>query len=89
MRPALTTAQDTKDLTAKYGPPELEVYQVTPDVRLAVSFDRNHTACRLVLEPRADPVPASGTRASGTMPTSLVDQIIADFVPPEDRKGEP
>jgi hypothetical protein len=79
---AVTTAQDTRDFTAKYGPPELEVYQVTPDVRLAVSFDRNHAACRVVLEPRAE-------RESRTMPSSLVDEIITQFVSPEDRKGEP
>jgi hypothetical protein len=73
-------AQNTMELTAQYGPPELESYQVADGVTLTVTYGRDRLACNLLLQPRA------GT--STEIPSTLVDKLLDQLVPPRDRKGK-
>jgi hypothetical protein len=73
-------AQNTIELTAQYGPPELESYQVADGVTLTVTYGKDRMACHLLLHPRA------GTSTS--MPSTLVDKLVDQLAPPRDRKGK-
>jgi hypothetical protein len=78
---ACATAQTTIELTAQYGPPESESYQVADGVTLTVTYGKDRQACQILLQPR----PASNT----SIPSNLVDKLVDQLVPPRDRKGKP
>jgi hypothetical protein len=73
-------AQNTIELTAQYGPPELESYQVADGVTLTVTYGKDRMACHLLLHPRA------GTSTS--IPSALADKLVEQLAPPRDRKGK-
>jgi hypothetical protein len=73
-------AQNTMELTAQYGPPELESYQVADGVTLTVTYGRDRLACNLLLQPR----PGTFTE----IPSALVDKLLDQLVSPRDRKGK-
>jgi hypothetical protein len=88
-------AQNTSDLTAKFGPPTLERYHVRPDVSLIVTYGQDHLACSLRVEPwQPFTFPGERTKPSrGREPRSissdLADQLLNDLVPPSTRIGPP
>ena len=78
---ASATAQNTIELTAQYGPPESESYQVADSVTLTVIYGKDRQACEILLQPR----PA----ANKSIPSSVVDKLVDQLVPPRERKGKP
>src|ERR1700729_1036647 len=89
--PRVAVAQsDTLGLTARYGPPEVERYQVTPQVSLTVLYGRDRTVCQLSVEPRPStsalkPTPA---KEPPTISTDLVDSLLNELLPLGVRQGE-
>jgi hypothetical protein len=80
---------NTWELTAKYGPPELERYRISPEVSLTVEYGRDRAVCRLLVEPRT--TSASGSAASRepvTISADLADNLLNEMLPPGVRKGE-
>jgi len=73
-------AQNTIELTAQYGPPELESYQVADGVTLTVTYGRDRLACNLLVQPRPG--------AAMAISSSVVDKLLDQLVPPRDRKGK-
>jgi hypothetical protein len=71
---------NTWELTAKYGPPELERYRVTPEVSLTVEYGRDRTVCRLLVEPR--------TKSVSEISADLVDKLLNELLPLGVRQGE-
>jgi hypothetical protein len=88
IRPA--GAQSTTwDLTAKYGPPEVERYQVTPEASLTVAYGRDRAVCQFLVEPRSTSVFWSApTKEPRTMSVELVDRLLNELVPPGVRHGK-
>jgi hypothetical protein len=74
-------AQNTIELTAQYGPPEAESYQVAEGVTLTVTYGKDRQACQLVLQPRSG--------ASTSTSSAVIDKLVDQLVPPRDRKGKP
>jgi len=71
---------NTWELTAKYGPPELEQYRVTPEISLTVEYGQDRTICQLLVEPR--------TKSVSEISGDLVDKLLNELLPLGARQGE-
>jgi hypothetical protein len=71
---------NTWELTAKYGPPEIEQYRVTPEVSLTVEYGQDRAICRLLVEPR--------TKSVLEISADLVDKLLNELLPLGVRQGE-
>jgi hypothetical protein len=81
---------NTWELTAKYGPPEVERYQVTPEVSLTATYGRDRTVCQLSVEPRSAKSVSKPSASKGpiTISTDLVDRLLSELLPTGARQGE-
>ena len=77
---AARAQSNTWELTAKYGPPELEQYRVTPEVSLTVEYGQDRRICRLLVEPR--------TKSVLEISADLVDKLLNELLPLGVRQGE-
>jgi hypothetical protein len=80
---------NTWELTAKYGPPEVERYRVTPEVNLTVAYGRDRTVCQLLVEPRtASVLETAPTGEPRTISADLADDLLNELLPLGVRQGE-
>jgi hypothetical protein len=80
---------NTWELTAKYGPLEIERYRVTPEVSLTVAYGRDRTVCQLLVEPRtASVLETAPTREPPTISADLADDLLNELLPLGVRQGE-
>jgi hypothetical protein len=87
--PVAFAQSNTWELTARYGPPEVERYQVTPEVSLTARYGRDRTVCQLSIEPRTASI--FGPAPTGeplTISTDLVDSLLNELLPLGVRQGE-
>jgi len=81
---------NTSELTARYGPPEVERYQVTPKVSLTVVYGRDHAVCQLSIEPRSSTsaIKPAPTGEPLTISSDLADSLLNELLPLGLRQGE-
>lgn len=68
---ALRGQTDAIQLNAKYGPPVEEVFQVRPNIVLAVSYGPQHEICKLELRP---------WRFDGVIKVALIDELVNELI---------
>jgi hypothetical protein len=83
---ALAKPADTFDLRRLYGAPEIERFQMRPDVTLTVAYGTNGEACEFEIEPQKQflqlPV------ANEMLSKDLVDQLMNEIAPAGSRGKE-
>lgn len=81
---AALAPQDSVDLRARYGEPDVQRFAIRPDITLTVQYGSDHKACILEIEPRQAFVHGFiGSRASFSKERAL--ELIDEVAPPEIR----
>ncbi|MDT5123777.1 MAG: hypothetical protein QOC96_3259 [Acidobacteriota bacterium] len=68
-------------LKLKDGEPEVERYNVSPSIRLTVTYAKKGQLYELLIEPVPSPPPQSSSSVGDLMPTETVINLINELVP--------
>lgn len=80
---AVIVPQTVQRLRQRYGAPENGVYLVRPNVTMKVSATKDGRVCKMLLEPKGPE--SSGKGDAQTMSPAVVEQILDEEVPKEER----
>jgi hypothetical protein len=80
------TPQDSFDLRTRYGEPDVERFNIRPDITMGVGYGADRRACLLDIEPRKDFL--QDMVAEETLSMDTVTSVLDEVVPPYTRGKE-
>ena len=83
---AATTPQDSFDLRARYGEPEVERFTIRPDVTMTAEYGPDGKACVLTIKPRQEFLHELMMHSPTMTRETAMD--VLDQVVPETRRGK-